>query len=61
MAQDYNSTEFNAYKSGVGALMQSGRSVSNEGGGDITLFVSNIPTALTKVSVTIHIIVALQL
>lgn len=51
MASDYNSTDFNAYNSGVGALMQAGRSLDGEGGGDITLFVSNIPTTLTKVSV----------
>lgn len=52
MANDYNSTDFNAYNSGVGALMQAGRSLGGEGGGDITLFVSNIPTTLTKVSMT---------
>ena len=52
MALDYNSTNFNSYTSGVGALMQSARNGSGGGSGEgnITLFVSNIPTTLTRVS-----------
>ena len=66
MARDYHSADFNAYNSGMGALMQpsgssagrlgGGRGEGSLGGGDgvkgdnISLFVSNIPVALTKVS-----------
>ena len=46
MAGDYASRDFNSYKSGAGALMQA---AMREGGGDITLFVTNIPVGITKV------------
>ena len=50
---DFHSAEFNTYDSGVGALMQLSRNrgTGDSESGDITLFVSNIPTALTRVSV----------
>ena len=46
MASDYRSREFNSYETGAGALMQAAK---ESGGGDFTLFVTNIPLGLPKV------------
>ncbi|CAI8047728.1 hypothetical protein GBAR_LOCUS26408 [Geodia barretti] len=45
MASDYRSREFNSYETGAGALMQAAK---ESGGGDFTLFVTNIPLGLPK-------------
>ena len=47
MASDYRSREFNSYETGAGALMQAAK---ESGGGDFTLYVTNIPLSLPKVS-----------
>ena len=62
MSVDFHSAEFNTYDSGVGALMQSSRNggIGARENGDITLFVNNIPIALTKVSVCLCVFVTCE-
>lgn len=52
MARDYNSADFNAYNSGIGELMQSSKAGDSEAA-NISLFVSNVPTTLSKVDIII--------
>lgn len=50
MADDHKSRDFNSYQTGAGALMQAARDKRGSGGGGcINLFITYVPTDITKV------------